>query len=294
MRYLGVWDPAQVTPERIAQSHRAITAAREAGYTLYDHADIYSRGMAETVFGQYLAANPGWRDQIIIATKCGIRFDGDPKPASPHRYDFSKEHILWSCDQSLKRLQTDRIDIYQLHRPDILMDPAEVAEAFAQLYKAGKVKYFGVSNFLPSFVSLLQKFLPDKLLVNQIEVHLGRLDPFVDGTLDQCIAEKITPLSWSPLAGGFLGEGGKVPDKHRRQEVMLKLVQDIDEIARRYGVSRTVMALAWLLKHPSKIIPIVGSSNPEHIRAAVKADEINLDREDWYRLYVSARGEKLP
>jgi predicted oxidoreductase len=294
MRYLSTWNPADVTPEKIAQSHRAIDAAREAGYTLFDHADIYSQGMAETAFGQYLAAHPGFRKQIVIATKCGIRFDGDPTPQSPHRYDFSKEHILWSCDASLKKLQTDYIDIYQLHRPDILMNPTEIAEAFAQLHKQGKVKYFGVSNFLPSFVTLLQKFLPQKLVVNQIEVHLGRLDPFVDGTLDQCIAEKITPLSWSPLAGGFLGDGAEVPAKHPRREAMLKLVQVLDETAQRYSVSRTVIALAWLLKHPSGIIPIVGSSKPEHIREAVKADSVDVNREDWYRLYVAARGQKLP
>lgn len=294
MRYVGTWNPAEVNAERKTAAHRAISAAREAGYTLFDHADIYCRGMCEAVFGDYLKENPGWRKEIIIATKCGIRFDGDPKPASPHRYDFSKGHILWSCEQSLKRLQTDYIDIYQLHRPDVLMDPEEVAEAFGELHRAGKVKYFGVSNFLPSFVSLLQKFLKEKLVVNQIEVHLGRLAPIVDGTLDQCIAENITLLSWSPLGGGFLGDGAQVPEKHPRREVMVKLVQALDETARAYGVSRTVMALAWLLKHPSKIIPIVGSSKPEHIRDATKADKVELDREDWYRLYVAGRGEKLP
>lgn len=294
MRYLGVWNPADVTPEKIAQAHRAIEAALEAGYALFDHADIYSRGMAETAFGEFLAKNSGVREKVVIATKCGIRFDGDPESASPHRYDFSKEHILWSCEQSLKRLKTDYIDIYQLHRPDVLMNPSEVAGAFEELHKQGKVKYFGVSNFLPSFVSLLQKFLKAPLVVNQIEVHLGRLDPIVDGTLDQCIAEKITPLSWSPLGGGFLGAGAVVPERHPRRQVMQKLVTVLDETAQKYGVSRTVMALAWLLKHPSGIIPIVGSSKPEHIREAAKADNVDVNREDWYRLYVAARGEKLP
>lgn len=294
MRYLGTWNPAEVTAEHITRAHRAISAALDAGYTLFDHADIYSRGAAEKAFGEFLKKNPGVRSRIVIATKCGIRFGGDPNPDSPHRYDFSRQHILQSCDNSLQSLATDYIDIYQLHRPDVLMNPEEVAEAFEVLRRAGKVKYFGVSNFLPSFVALLQKFLPVPLVVNQIEVHLGRLDPFVDGTLDQCIAERITPLSWSPLGGGFLGAAAKVPEKHPRRQVMARLVETMDEVADRLGVSRTVIALAWLLKHPSKIIPIVGSSNPDHIRDAATADDLEISREDWYRLYVAARGEALP
>lgn len=294
MRYIGTWNPEEVDITRREMAYRAIDAALDGGYTLFDHADIYARGACEAVFGDYLAAHPGVREKIVIATKCGIRFGGDPKPESPHRYDFSAEHILWSCEQSLKRLKTDYIDIYQLHRPDLLMNPSEVADAFEKLHHKGMVRWFGVSNFMPSFVTALQSRLPFPLVVNQVEIHLGRLAPFYDGTLDQCITERITPLAWSPIGGGFLGEGGQVWDKHPRYEVMIKLQQMVDEVAAKYGVSRTVMSLAWLLKHPSGIIPIVGSAKPPHIEDALKADKLELDREDWYRLLVAARGENLP
>ncbi len=294
MRYVGTWNPSEITPEREDQARKAIASALDAGYTLFDHADIYCRGGCERVFGDFLAENPSVRDRIVIATKCGIRFPGDPNPDSPHRFDFSHDHIIWSCEQSLKRLRIETIDIYQLHRPDLLMNPPEVAEAFGKLHKAGKVRYFGVSNFLPSFVSALQKHLPFPLVVNQVEIHLARLACFYDGTLDQCIENTITPLAWSPIAGGMLGEGGKVRDDHPRKDLLTKLVDLLDQTAAKYGASRTVMALAWLMKHPSRIIPIVGSAKPPHIDDAAKADAIDLDREDWYRLLVAARGEKLP
>ncbi len=289
MRITGTWNPQEITPEREANGKKAVLAAYETGYSLFDHADIYAQGACEELFGKVLKDVPSMRKEIIIATKCGIRFNGDPNPNSPHRYDFSHNHIIESCEKSLQRMGIETIDIYQLHRPDLLMDPEEVALAFSQLHQAGKVKYFGVSNFLPSFVTALQSKLRFRLVVNQVEIHLGRLAPFYDGTLDQCIAEGITPLSWSPLGGGFLGEGGKTEDPKR-----LKLIETLDAIAKQYGISRTVLSLAWLLKHPSHIIPIVGSANPEHIRDAAKADDVELDREDWYRILVAARGEGLP
>jgi predicted oxidoreductase len=272
-----------------AKGRAAVIAAYEAGYTLFDHADIYARGLCEEIFGRVLKEVSGMREDVIIATKCGIRFPGDPAPSSPHRYDFSKEHIVTSCEASLQRLGVESIDIYQLHRPDLLMDPDEVFEAFEQLHTQGKVRYFGVSNFLPSFVSLLQSGLSMPLLVNQVEIHLGRLECFYDGTLDQCLAEQITPLSWSPLGGGWLGDGGKAKD-----EKGSALLAVLDEVAAGYGVPRTVVSLAWLLKHPSGIVPIVGSVNPERIRDAVRADEVELTREEWYRILVAARGEGLP
>lgn len=289
MRVAGTWNPDEVTPERWEKGEKAIIAAYEAGYTLFDHADIYCRGRCEEIHGAVLKKIPSMRGEIVIATKCGIRFHGDPEPNSPHRYDFSAEHILASCDRSLARLGIETIDIYQLHRPDLLMNPAEIAQAFEKLHKAGKVRYFGVSNFLPSFASCLQSALPSALTVNQVEIHLGRLDCFYDGTLDQCIERNITPLSWSPLGGGWLGDGGTTEDPMRH-----KLLDLLDSIAAKHEVSRTAISLAWLLKHPSKIIPIVGSANPANIRIAVQADKIDLDREDWYRLLVAARGKGLP
>jgi predicted oxidoreductase len=289
MRVAGTWNADEVTQEMWELGEKAIIAAYEAGYTLFDHADIYCRGRCEEIHGTVLKKIPSMRDQIVIATKCGIRFPGDPNHDSPHRYDFSAEHILESCDKSLKRLGVETIDIYQLHRPDLLMNPHEIATAFEQLHKSGKVRYFGVSNFIPSFVSALQSRLSHALVVNQVEIHLGRLDCFYDGTLDQCIEKNITPLSWSPLGGGWLGTGGKTEDL-----VRVQLLEILDQKAKEYGVTRTAISLAWLLKHPSKIIPIVGSAKPDNIRAAVKADEIELSREDWYRILVAARGKGLP
>lgn len=294
MRLPGTWNPSEIGPAHRARAYAALHAAFDAGYTLFDHADIYGRGACEQLFGDFLRDHPGHRrSDFVVATKCGIRFDNDP-PGAPHRYDFSKVHIVWSCEQSLRRLGLDQIDLYQLHRPDLLMDPAEVAAAFAQLHQAGKVRFFGVSNFSPSFVRTLQSALPDPLLVNQVEISLGRLAPLYDGTLDQCLEDRITPLAWGPLGGGWLGTGGAVPDPHPQRDLRLSLQQALDEMAQRHGVSRTVLSLAWLLRHPAGIIPIVGTCSPDHIREATRADELDLSRDDWYRLLVAARGERLP
>jgi predicted oxidoreductase len=289
MRIAGTWDPKEITTERRENGKKAVVAAYEAGYTLFDHADIYCSGGSEDIFGDVLKDIPSMRDEIVIATKCGIRWKGDSGPDAPHRYDFSKEHILWSCDESLKRLGVETIDLYQLHRPDLLMDPADIAIAFEKLHFEGKVRFFGVSNFSPSFVTTLQAGLPFPIAVNQVEIHLGRLDCFTDGTLDQCLRDDITPLAWSPLGGGFLGTGATSDDPKK-----LRIQTAVDAMAAKYGVSRTVMSLAWLLKHPSKIVPIVGSAKPENIRDAAKADEVELTREDWYTLLLAARGEALP
>ncbi|HZK82601.1 MAG TPA: aldo/keto reductase, partial [Humisphaera sp.] len=180
--------------------------------------------------------------------------------------------------------------LYMLHRPDLLMHPAEVAGAFDQLRREGKVREFGVSNFSPSFVETLAASCPMPLIANQVEIHLGRLDCFYDGTVDQCIRRNITPMAWSPLGGGWLA-AGKVDAKNKTRK---NLIDTLDATAGKYGATRSAIALAWLLKHPSRMIPIIGSIKPEHIRSATKADEIDLSREDWYRLLTAARGEPLP
>lgn len=284
-RAAGSEDPRQVTPDTMARGRRAISAAYEAGYTLFDNADIYCHGICESIFGDALSDNPGMRDRILIATKCGIRFPGQPNADSPQRYDFSAEHILWSAEQSLRRMKIETFDLYQLHRPDVLMDPTEVAGAFDKLRRHGKAKEFGVSNFSTSQVETLAQFCPMPLIVNQVEIHLGRLDCFHDGTLDQCLRKNMTPLAWSPLGGGSLMSANGSKNV---------LTQTLDDTASRYGVSRAVIALAWLMKHPSHILPIIGSTNIDRIRDAVKADSVELTREDWYRLLIAARGEPLP
>lgn len=291
-RLVSTMNPAEVTPERAAEGRAAVLAAYDAGYTLFDHADIYGRGVCERVFGDAMRDVSGWRDRVLIATKCGIIL---PDPGVQHRYDFSPEHILRSCEASLKRLGVETIDLYQLHRPDLLMDPAAVAGAFDQLRRSGKVREFGVSNFSPSFVTALQSALPFRLAVNQVEVHLARLDCFYDGTLDQCLAERITPMAWSPLGGGALADGNRGEQAATpRADVLATLRRELDAVAAAHGTTRPVVATAWLLKHPSGIVPIVGSIRPDRIREMTRADEVELSREEWYRLLVAARGGPLP
>jgi len=293
-RITGNPEGGKTSPETEANGRKAVIAAYECGYTIFDLADIYSEGMSERVFGQALKEVPALRQRVLIATKCGIRRKGDPNPDSPYRYDFSADHIVRSCEQSLKRMGVETIDLYQLHRPDYLGDPQEVAEAFGKLKKSGKVREFGVSNFRPSQVAAFQKACPMTLIAHQVEVSLTRLDRFQDGTLDQCLAEQITPMAWGPLAGGRLADTGPIdlqtPDHAHR----IHIRETLDLVARERGVTRSVAALAWLLKHPSKIVPIIGTTNPERIRDAINATEIELTRDEWYRLMEAAHGERLP
>jgi predicted oxidoreductase len=293
-RAAGTWDPAKVTPEGRADGRRAIIAAYEAGYTLFDNAAIYCHGEAERILGDVLKHIPAMRGRVLVATKCGIRPAGEPRPDAPARYDFSGQHIIESCEQSLRRLGLETIDVFMLHRPDFLADPAEIAGAFTQLKSAGKVRYFGVSNFRPTLVTALQAVCPMPLVVHQVEISLAKLDAFTDGTLDQCLIERITPMAWSPLAGGLIGAGAKALLPSQKVYQPEKFLQVLDAVARERGSSRIVVALAWLLKHPAQIQPIIGSTNPERIREAAKAPDLELTREEWYRLLLAARGEPLP
>jgi predicted oxidoreductase len=292
-RIAGTSNPAEVTPALRAAGRQAIATAYEAGYTLLDTADIYCRGESERILGETLREVSGMRERVVITTKCGVRPAGTPKPDSPQRYDFSAEHILRSCDESLQRLGIETIDIYQLHRPDYLADPREVAESFDKLQRAGKVRYFGVSNCRPSLLTALQCACTMPLIVQQVEISLLQRYAFTDGTLDQCLIEHITPLAWSPLAGGLLGDGAKKLLPWQESYHAEATVAVVDAVAKARGTSRMVVALAWLLKHPSKIVPIVGSANLDRIREAVQAAEIELTREEWYRLLLAARGEPL-
>lgn len=293
-RLAGTSNPEEVTPEREAAGKRAIITAFETGYTLFDHADIYCMGAGERIFGQALKEVPGMREQVVVATKCGIRKKGDCRPEAPYRYDFSADYILRSCESSLKRLGMDCVHIYQLHRPDYLCDPVEVAEAFSKLKQQGKALEFGVSNFRPSQVTMLQRACPMPLIVNQVEISLAHLNCFEDGTLDQCLADRITPLAWSPLGGGRLVSTTPIDLRAEDHAWRIGLRDELDHVARELNTTRTVLALAWLLKHPSRIVPIVGSTRPDRIKEAVKALDLKLSREDWYRLLEAARGSRLP
>lgn len=293
MRISGSWDRTKVDAEVIRRGIEVIETAVEAGYTFFDHADIYGDTACESIFGQALAKHPDWRDRLVIASKCAICFEDEPTPGRPHRYDFSCDHIIRSVEGSLKRLQTDRLDLLMLHRPDFLADPDEIAKAFNELRASGKVLEFGVSNFRPSLLSMVQSALPFPLQANQVEIHPLRLDCFTDGTLDQCLEKKITPMAWSPLAGGSLGTG-QVPDPAAANHAHLSSVLGaLDRAAKDFGTDRTTVVLAWLLRHPGKIVPVIGTVKPENIKIAARAPEIKMDRDTWYRILLGARGKKL-
>jgi predicted oxidoreductase len=289
----GCWRVAGEAQNRTA-GYRAIIAAYEVGYTLFDNADIYGKGEAERILGETLKKVSGMRDRVTVLTKCGIRPPGEPSPDSPQRYDFSAQHIIGSCEQSLKRLGIDIIDVYMLHRPDYLADPVEVAHAFSELKAAGKVRWFGVSNFRPTLVTALQVACPMPLIVHQVEISLAKLDAFTDGTLDQCLIEGVTPMAWSPLAGGLIGGGASRLLPSQKSYEPAKFLPVLDAVAAARGASRAAVALAWLLKHPSGILLIIGSTQPERIRDAAKAADLDLTRDEWYTILIAARGEALP
>ena len=293
-RLAGSWDPAEVTPASEAAGRRAVIAAYEAGYTVFDNADIYCQGIAERILGEALREMPGMRERVVIATKVGIRRAGTPDAAAPARWDFSADYVTAATEASLQRLGVDTIDLLMLHRPDWLADPTEIATAFSQLQTAGKVRFFGLSNCRPTLFAAVQRACPMPLVAHQVEISLARLAPFEDGTLDQCLSERVTPMAWSPLAAGLLADGATRLLSWQQNYRTEGIVTALQQVAVARGVSRTVVALAWLLKHPSGIQPIVGSSNPERIRELAQAPDLELTREEWYRLLLAARGEPLP
>ena len=260
----------------------------DLGITTVDHADIYGNFCCEEKFGEALKLKKGLREKLQIVTKCGIKFPSENRPENKsHCYDTSKEHIIKSAERSLKNFNTDYLDVLLIHRVDELLNPEEVAEAFTKLNKDGKVRYFGVSNFLPAQFNMLNSYLDNKLITNQVEISPLCLNAFEDGTLDLMLEKRIKPMAWSPLAGGRLFRGN---DERalRVQKVLNKIkeevsAKDIDEVA-----------YAWLLMHPSKIMPIVGSGKIERIKSAIRATDIKLTRDQWFEIYVASRGVDIP
>ena len=284
-RLAGSWDASRVGEEQRQSGRRAVRAAIEAGFTFFDHADIYCAGVCEEIFGDVMKESPELRSGLVIASKSGIRL---PAAGEPYRYDSRHEHLVESCHDSLRRLQVETIDLYQIHRPDFLTHPEEVAAAFDALHRAGKVREFGVSNFHPSQLAALQRACPMKLRVNQIECSLLQRTALHDGTLDQCLSEGLSPLAWSPLAGGQLAEGASDLLTSQRAYTPARVLPLLDEIATALGATRSQVALAWLLRHPARIIPIIGTTNPARIGEALASETCALSREDWYRLLAAA------
>ncbi len=272
------------------QGKRAVLAAVEAGYTLFDHADIYGSGACEALFGEVLRESPGLRDKLIVASKCGIRFAGSPGPDDPARYDFSAAYIEKSVEGSLQRLGIERLDLLMLHRPDYLMHAHEVAAAFDRLKTSGKVAHFGVSNFSPSQVELLDGEVSEPLVVNQVEINIHNIRSLEDGTLDQCQRMQMTPMAWCPIAGVAYPAWGNTFTAEDEARIRVEIERQCDI----YEVGDWIIALAWLLRHPAKILPIVGSTTPVRIAAAKQAFDVDYTREDWYRLLEARNGRAVP
>ena len=248
-------------------------------------------------------ASPGLRERMVLQSKCGIRFADDP-PGTPGRYDFSHAHIVASVDGSLSRLDVDHLDVLLLHRPDALVEPEEVARAFDELHAAGKVRHFGVSNHTAGQIELLRRHVRQPLIANQVEVSLlhhhliddgvvanttGHAYASASGTLDYCRLHDIRVQAWSPLAGGRLATTSEFADPVVRATSVL-----LRHLAEDKGVAPEAIQLAWLLRHPAGLQPIVGTTDPVRLAACCAADDITLSREEWYALFTAARGGRVP
>lgn len=278
-----------------SDSENLIRTAMDEGYNFFDHADIYARGLSEEKFKEAIGMNDDVREKIIIQSKCGI--------VPGKMYDSSKKHIIEAAEGSLRRLGTDYLDILLIHRPDALMDPDEVNEAFVYLKETGKVRHFGVSNHNSMQIEYLSKNIDVPLLTNQIQFGIGHTKIIDSGInfntnseyginrtsdiLDYCRLKDITIQNWSPLQYGMFQ--GVFLDNDK----FLKLNQVMERIAKEREISKLTLAFAWILKHPAKMIPITGTTNSDRLKEILKADVIDISREEWYEIYTSA-GNPLP
>ncbi len=286
---VGCMRISKMTPKQVSE---LVDTALGLGADFFDHADIYGGGKSEEIFGQVIS--PSLREKLVLQTKCGIR-NG--------RYDFSYDHIVNSVDGSLKRLGTEYLDVLLLHRPDTLMEPEEVARAFSYLKASGKVRHFGVSNHNPYQIRLLQNSLDMPLCANQLQfgiMHTPMIDSQVNvnmknqagvdrdgGVLDFCRLNRITIQAWSPLQYGFF-EGCFVDNPK-----FPALNEALAIVANRYGVSKTTIAIAWILRHPAKIQPVIGTTNLDRLADCLKATEVPITGDEWYAIYRAA-GNPLP
>lgn len=278
----GVWGQ-NFTPEQTADY---IDRCLDLGITTFDHADIYGHYTTEKLFGDATRGNSSQREKMQLVSKCGIKLTTSNRPQ--HRiksYDTSKIHILTSVDNSLRNLRTDYLDALLIHRPSPLMSPDEIGEAFTELKAAGKVRYFGVSNFTAAQMSLFAASFP--LITNQIEVSLLARSPFLNGTLDMCLEKKIVPMAWSPLAGGKVFTDTDKEQVQRIQAAALPLQE-------KYNAGLDQILTAWLSGHPARIIPVFGSTKIERLKAAAEALNIDLTREEWFMLWEAAEGQEVP
>jgi predicted oxidoreductase len=300
MKIGGTWDHAPITAGVERDARAAVEAALESGMNFFDHADIYTCGKSETVFGRILSTDTTLRDRIVLQSKVGIRFPNDAYlSGEPARYDFSHAHIVRSTEAILQRLGVAHLDILLLHRPDPLVEPAEVAAAFDELQTSGKVRHFGVSNHTAAQIELLKRHVRQPLVVNQLEFSLAQPALVVEGflanragamteanlasgTLDYCRLNNILVQAWSPIGGGKLLK----PD-HPAAALIAKLAAE-------KSTTPEGILLAWILRHPAGIQPIIGTTKAERVRASAEADAVALTREEWYALLAAARGKNVP
>ncbi|MEW9700974.1 aldo/keto reductase family oxidoreductase [Paenibacillus sp. SI8] len=301
----GEWNQAPLTKEDYLTAEAAVEAALSIGITMFDHANIYKMGKSESVFGQILQHRPDLRDQIVLQSKCGIRLtDG----VAAQRYDFSKSHIVSSVDGILARLGVEHLDVLLLHRPDPLMEPAEVAEAFNVLRSSGKVRHFGVSNMTAPQIRFLQRSMPEPLVVNQLEMSLARTDwldlgilvnrkegasvNFPEGIMEHCQMENIQIQAWGPLAQGIYS-GRSLEGESDAVKQTAALVQ---QMAAEKETTPEAIVLGWLMKHPAFIQPVIGTSSAKRVEACKDATAQSelMSREEWYALYEKSRGHRVP
>lgn len=272
-----------------ASTRRRVEAALETGCTLFDTADIYGYGGergfggAESLLGEVLREAPQLRERMVLATKAGI--------TPPVPYNSSARYLIDACEASLRRLAVERIDLYQIHRPDLLAHPAEVAEALEQLRRSGKIRAAGVSNYTAAQVEALCAHLPFELASVQNEFSALVIEPLADGTMDGAMRRGLAVLAWSPLAQGRLAASSAQAPDHSR---VLPVIGALDAVAARAGVPRSAVAYAWVMAHPARPVPLIGSQTPDRIREARSAYSVQLTREEWYRILAASRGAPMP
>lgn len=274
----GIWGK-DLSP---AEMEKRIHLFIENGITTFDHADIYGGYTTEEAFGKALTQSKIERDQVQLISKCGIKYVTDKRNYGIKHYDYSKEYILWSIDESLKNLQTDYLDLLLLHRPSPLLQPEEVAEAITIAKVEGKIKHFGVSNFLPHQTELLRKFMPVE--ANQIQFSATHHLPMTDGHLDYMQTNEILPMAWNPL--------GTVFRESTEQTQRLKLL--LAELMIKYEVTADIILLKWIQQHPSGILPVVGTADENRILTLKKLEKLKLETEDWFKIWVESMGHKVP
>ncbi len=275
----GTWGKQLPKKDMINLIHHCITH----NISTFDHADIYGGYTTEAEFGIAFAESGIQRDTIELISKCGIQYLSDNRPNNTVKhYDYSKSYIIWSAESSLKHLKTEYLDVLLLHRPSPLMQPDEIAEAVSNLKERGLIRSFGVSNFSPSQVDLLSTSVD--ISVNQIEFSLTQHEAMHDGTLDHMMTNQITSMAWSPLGSVFREDNEQTRRIHRQ----------LGELLEKYDATEDQLLLAWILKHPSRIHPVIGTTNAKRISNAVKAVDINLELEDWFKILVACQGHKVP